>query len=218
MPKGHLSFGLVAIGTNVLVQTEDAANQTTVKMVPRLLEKIPRHDTRNSYQSEGACFHYSVENEIIYLCIGDQDLQRRIAFAFLEDVKEKFCKKYSEPGKKYPNKDKLTNCADFKGTLSGLLHTYNTNPDVDKINKVKDQIEEVKGVMMENIDAIIGRGEKIDQIVDKTQQLNDSAVVFKKSATKLKTQMKWRNIKLIIIGVVIVVIIILIIVLIVALP
>jgi hypothetical protein len=39
-------------------------------------------------------FHYVVEKGIIYLCITDKGFPRRQAFAFLEDVKQRFEKAY----------------------------------------------------------------------------------------------------------------------------
>lgn len=32
-------------------------------------------------------FHYVVEDQIIYLCMTDNDLKRRVPFMFLEDMK-----------------------------------------------------------------------------------------------------------------------------------
>ncbi|KAL5823360.1 hypothetical protein ACOSQ4_021260 [Xanthoceras sorbifolium] len=37
--------------------------------------------------------------------------------------------------------------------------------------KVKAQVSEVKGVMMENIEKVLDRGEKIELLVDKTENL-----------------------------------------------
>jgi vesicle-associated membrane protein 7 len=40
------------------------------------------------------------------------------------------------------------------------------------------------------------RGEKIELLVDKTENLNAQAVKFKKSSTQLKQAMWWKNAKL----------------------
>ncbi len=39
-------------------------------------------------------FHYIVENNITYLCLTDEAEKRRIAFAFLDDIKERFLATY----------------------------------------------------------------------------------------------------------------------------
>ena len=39
-------------------------------------------------------FHYVVENNITYLCLTDEAEKRRIAFGFLDDIKERFLATY----------------------------------------------------------------------------------------------------------------------------
>jgi hypothetical protein len=50
---------------------------------------------------------------------------------------------------------------------------------------VQAQIDEVKDVMLENIDRVLERGEKIELLVDKTARLNEHAVKFEKSVRSL---------------------------------
>jgi hypothetical protein len=47
--------------------------------------------------------------------------------------------------------------------------------EVSKLAKVKAQVSEVKGIMMENIDKAIDRGQQIDVLVSRTEQLHDQA-------------------------------------------
>jgi vesicle-associated membrane protein 7 len=60
---------------------------------------------------------------------------------------------------------------------------YNTNPSSDNINKVQAQIDTVKDVMIENIDRVLERGERIELLVDKTDRLNQQAFKFEKSVS-----------------------------------
>ena len=47
------------------------------------------------------------------------------------------------------------------------------------------QIEIVKDVMVENIEKVLERGEKIELLVDKTDRLNQQAFKFEKSVSEL---------------------------------
>lgn len=58
---------------------------------------------------------------------------------------------------------------------------YNNNPTSDNIARVQAQIDEVKDVMLENIDRVLERGERIELLVDKTDKLNQQAFKFEKS-------------------------------------
>lgn len=50
--------------------------------------------------------------------------------------------------------------------------------------------------MVENIEKVLQRGEKIELLVDKTDQLNQSAFKFKKQAKQVKNVMWWKNVKI----------------------
>jgi vesicle-associated membrane protein 7 len=48
---------------------------------------------------------------------------------------------------------------------------------------VQAQIDTVKDVMIENIDRVLERGERIELLVDKTDRLNQQAFKFEKSVS-----------------------------------
>jgi hypothetical protein len=55
---------------------------------------------------------------------------------------------------------------------------------------------QVKSVMVENIDKVLERGEKIELLVDKTDALQGDAFRFKKQSRRLKQAMWLKNAKL----------------------
>lgn len=71
--------------------------------------------------------------------------------------------------------------------------------------QVKAQVSEVKGVMMENIEKVLDRGEKIELLVDKTENLRDQAQDFRSTGTQLRRKMWLQNmkVKLIVLGIII---------------
>ena len=75
---------------------------------------------------------------------------------------------------------------DFSPVLKRQMEYYNGDPSADKITKVKGELEEVKGVMVENIEKVLERGEKIELLVDKTDRLNQTAFKFEKTSKQLK--------------------------------
>jgi vesicle-associated membrane protein 7 len=87
------------------------------------------------------------------------------------------------------------------------MNYYSNDPAADKISKVKGEIDEVKSVMVTNIEQVLARGEKIELLVDKTENLNQQAFKFKRQSRDLKNSMWWKNVKLMIIIFVIVVLV-----------
>ena len=71
----------------------------------------------------------------------------------------------------------------------------NAGSNVDGLSAVKNQIEDVKSVMVENIEKVLERGEKIELLVDKTDRLNQQAFQFVSNSKKLRTAMWWKNVR-----------------------
>jgi len=76
----------------------------------------------------------------------------------------------------------------------------------DKAAKVKAQIDEVKGIMIENLESLLERGERIETLQEKTHEMDQESYKFQRGATKLKRHMWYKNFKmwLLLIGVVLV--------------
>uniref|UniRef100_A0A1A8LDJ3 Vesicle-associated membrane protein 8 (Endobrevin) n=2 Tax=Nothobranchius TaxID=28779 RepID=A0A1A8LDJ3_9TELE len=86
-------------------------------------------------------------------------------------------------------------------------------PPKDKVQDLKNQVDGVKDIMTQNVDRILARGERLDDLMGKSEDLQAGAQTFKQSAGKVARAYWWKNVKLIVVIVVIVVIIILVIVL-----
>jgi vesicle-associated membrane protein 7 len=169
-----------------------------------LLDKIPREDGRMTYVYDEYVFHYIVERGICYLCMSDEKNKHRIPFAFLQEVKEQFVNKY---GNEVPQTSiAFSMNEEFSPFIQQKMDYYNSDEAdraIDNIGAVKSQIEDVKGVMVQNIEKVLERGEKIELLVDKTDRLNQQAFRFESSSRQLRKAMWWKQMRCyVIIGVV----------------
>ncbi|XP_068594515.1 vesicle-associated membrane protein 8 [Brachionichthys hirsutus] len=83
----------------------------------------------------------------------------------------------------------------------------------DKVQALKDQVDGVKTIMTQNVDRILARGERLDDLMDKSEDLQAGAQHFKQTSQKVARSYWWKNVKLIVVIVIIVLIIVLIIIL-----
>ncbi|KAK2837718.1 hypothetical protein Q5P01_014930 [Channa striata] len=83
----------------------------------------------------------------------------------------------------------------------------------DKVQALKDQVDGVKNIMTENVDRILARGERLDDLMGKSEDLQAGAQHFKQTSQKVARTYWWKNVKMIVVIVVIVLIIVLIIIL-----
>lgn len=55
---------------------------------------------------------------------------------------------------------------------------------VDRITKVERSLDETKAVLHKTIEAVLARGEKLDELVDKSDELSRTSKAFYKEARK----------------------------------
>lgn len=185
-------YGLVSRQRTVLAEyTATSGNFPTVTRV--LLAKIPTTDGKMTLVYDNYVFHYVVEGGICYMCMSDETDRHRVPYAFLRDVQESFVQRY---GTEAP----LTAIAfsfneEFSRIIQERMDYYNSGGSADNIDQVKSQIEDVKGVMVQNIEKVLERGEKIELLVDKTDRLNQQAFKFEASSRNLRRQLYWRKMR-----------------------
>ncbi|CAM9565381.1 unnamed protein product [Ascophyllum nodosum] len=184
-------YALIARGKAVLAEfTATAGNFPTVTRV--LLNRIPAEATRMSYVWDAHVFHYIVENGVTFLCMADEQSRRRIPFAFLEDIKARFIERY---GPSIQTAPAFSMNAEFAPVLQRRMDAFNCNPPGDSLQGVRSQIEDVRAGMLENVERVLERGEKIELLVDKTDQLNQQAFRFDRASRNLRRTMYWRKVK-----------------------
>lgn len=75
----------------------------------------------------------------------------------------------------------------------------------DAITRAQSEIDDVKGIMTQNIERVLDRGERLDLLVDKTDRLGGSARDFRFRSKGLRRRMWWKNVRLMALLIVVVV-------------
>lgn len=181
------------------IVAEDKVSTEQHSVIGKMLDRLPRHDTKVSYQYDSLTFHFLIENEIVYACISTTSYEMRAIYGFLAKVKDSFKTKFAGSKNRYPKPQELTQvvCSSFSHTLRELTKEFNTNPTQDKFSQIKDEIKSTQQVMLENLDNVIGRGEKIDNLCDRTTLLQQEAQGFHSGARGVKRALMKHNLILI---------------------
>ncbi|CAN1282103.1 Putative vesicle-associated membrane protein 726 [Linum perenne] len=202
MGQKPLIYAFVARGTVVLAEyTEFSGNFNSIAF--QCLQKLPATNNKFTYNCDGHTFNYLVDNGY------NESAGRQVPMAFLERIKEDFMTKYG--GGKATTATANSLNKEFGPKLKEHMQYCVDHPEeISKLAKVKAQVSEVKGVMMENIEKVLDRGEKIELLVDKTENLHQQAQDFKSTGTKIRRKMWLQNmkIKLIVLGIIVALILI----------
>lgn len=159
------------------------------------LQKLPATNNKFTYNCDGHTFNYLVDNGFTYCVVAAESVGRQIPIAYLERIKEDFTNRYGGGKAAIAVANSLKK--EFGPKLKEQMQYCMDHPEeVSKLAKVKAQVSEVKGVMMENIDKVLDRGVKIELLVDKTENLHSQAQDFRQIGTQIKRKMWWQNMKI----------------------
>ncbi|KAG6530920.1 hypothetical protein ZIOFF_004687 [Zingiber officinale] len=117
----------------------------------------------------------------------------RIPFAFLEDIHGRFVKTYGRACHTAPAYGMND---EFSRVLSQQIDYYSSDPNADRMNRIKGEMSQVRNVMIENIDKVLERGDRLELLVDKTANMQGNTIRFRKQARRFRNTVWWRNIKL----------------------
>merc|ERR1712224_1063079 len=126
---------------------------------------------------------------LCFLCIADKEMGRRIPFAFLEEAVSTFQRKHEASRLKDATDERL--CSDyqaFKDDMCSIMQRCNS-PDADRILAMQHKVKDINDKVMSALEELLNRGEKIEDLVKRTESLAIEAVSFRRSASSLEREM-----------------------------
>lgn len=142
-------------------------------------------------------FHVLHVDLVFYVCLSDDSQARKqaINFSFLDQVHQEFSSQYASHKIKRANAYSMEKS--FSPQLRSIMHHYNTNHSSmgrdQNVEALHAQVDDLKAVMGRNINIMLNRGEKLDDMVEQSEMLMDEANVFKKTSKDLKNTVWWQN-------------------------
>lgn len=216
-PATPLLYSCIAYHTTILTEhtTTSASSAQTSNLANIILPKIS-HDSpqKLTYTHNDNFIHYIADSStssasdspsaagLTYLVVAKADAGQRIPFAFLLEAKKRFLSQYA-PAKTQFSSLPAYGAGAFNSTLRQLM--ISSRQGSDAFSSVQNEIESVRGIMTENIERVLERGERIDLLVDKTDRLGGSARDFRVRSRGLRRQMWWKNKRLMVLLVVVVI-------------
>ncbi|KAG1331700.1 vesicle-associated membrane protein [Cocos nucifera] len=205
MSTQPLIYSFVAKGTVVLAEhTSFSGNFNTIAI--QCLQKLPPNSNKFTYSCDGHMFNFLVDTGFVFLVVTDESIGRSVPFVFLERVKDDFMQRYrsgiNDGGSHTLADDDDDDLFEDRFSVAYSLdrefgprlkehmqYCINHPEEMGKLSKLKTQITEVKGIMMDNIERVLDRGEKIELLVDKTESLQFQADSFQRQGRQLRRKM-----------------------------
>lgn len=188
-----LIYSSVSRGTTTLA--EYAAFSGNFSSVAKdFLEKAGKNDGKFTYSVDGHTFNFLTRAGLTYLVVADEAYGRAIPSAFLDKMAAEFTAKYAD---KAAQAKEFSLSPSYGKQLKQMMeHATQFPEEYSKVANVQRKVDEVKGIMTENIDKMLARGEKLELLSERTDNLVFEANRFVRTGKTLRRQMWWQNCKM----------------------
>lgn len=129
-------------------------------------------------EQEYMCHCYVRSDSLAGVLISDHEYPQRVSYTLLSKVLDDFTAMHSSatwPG--------ATNGLSFP-QLDGVLAKYQNPEEADAMTKVQKDLDDTKVILHSTIEAVLERGEKLDDLVEKSEGLSMQSKTFYKTAKK----------------------------------
>ncbi|ORC89543.1 vesicule-associated membrane protein [Trypanosoma theileri] len=137
-------------------------------------------------------YHILSDNELAFALLGGKDVSRRQGHAALDEVAKTFRKMFVENVSKLNPKSVDVFVKPYRDVM---LRMSESGDSEDKVKRVKKAVEEVKDLALDNVERVIQRGQRIDDIVQTTEDLQFQAQGFQRSSRDLRQQLWWNSVR-----------------------
>ena len=118
---------------------------------------------------------------------------KRIPFAFLADVKTRALAHYGLQTLQQSIAFSIN--AEMAPLLASRMKYFNS-PSADKLTSMQASIDGVRDNMVANVERILERGERVELLVDKSENLSQQAFRFERSSNTLRATMRRQRMRM----------------------
>jgi len=141
-----------------------------------IIERTQFGQRQSVKEREYMCHSYVRNDGLSALLVSDDDYPTRVAFTVLSKVCDEFIDKT-------PKDQWLTSLY----SLEGVLEKYQNPKDADAMTRVQAELDETKVILHNTMESLMQRGEKLDDLVSKSDELSDQSKYFYKQAKKVNS-------------------------------
>ncbi|CAB4061278.1 YKT6 [Lepeophtheirus salmonis] len=149
-----------------------------------LLQKILAERTSNNSrqsvkEAEYMCHVFVREDGLTAVCLSDYEYPTRVAHTLLTKILEDFSAQV--PRSEWSGRKEVSG---FNGPLDVHLKKFQVPEQADSMSRLQNELDETKIILHGTIESVLDRGEKLDDLIQKSEGLSMHSKAFYKSARK----------------------------------
>lgn len=144
-----------------------------------LVERSHQSSRQSVREQEYMCHVYVRADNLAGVVISDHEYPQRVAHTLITKVLDDFTE--NVPPQIWPTGNPET--VRFTG-LDAMLARYQNPKEADAMTKIQSDLDETKIILHNTIQSVLERGEKLDDLVSKSEDLSLQSKTFYKTARK----------------------------------
>ncbi|CAK9437139.1 uncharacterized protein LODBEIA_P15490 [Lodderomyces beijingensis] len=146
----------------------------------------PNSEPQATIESGDYNIHYLISQNIVYICICKKSYPRKLAFSYLSEVASEF---YNSHGH-----DALAPTArpfgfsSFDNFLNKTKKIYQDQRAQSNLDKLNNDLADVKKVMTKNIEDLLYRGDSLDKMSDLSSSLKQDSLKYRRRAQRINLE------------------------------
>merc|ERR1712142_96539 len=144
-----------------------------------LVERTSIGARQSVKEAEYMCHVFVRGDRLAVVCVSDHEYPPRVAHTMMQRVSEDFAGQIKPP--EWKNGQEV---GGFNGQLEVYLNKFQDSTQSDAMSRLQNDLDETKIVLHSTIEAVLQRGEKLDDLVDKSEALSMQSKAFYKTARK----------------------------------
>lgn len=144
-----------------------------------LAERTAAMSRQSVKEAEYMCHCYVRSDNLVGVCLSDHDYPHRVAHSLISKMLDDFAGQIA--------RSEWTSGMEvqgFNGSLDIYMKKYQQPETADPMTKVQNELDETKIILHNTIAAVLDRGEKLDDLVAKSEGLSLQSKTFYKTAKK----------------------------------
>ncbi|XP_064421675.1 synaptobrevin homolog YKT6 [Latimeria chalumnae] len=144
-----------------------------------IVERSQKGSRASVKEQEYLCHIYVRNDALAGVVIADNEYPSRVCFTLLEKVLDEFSKQVDAIDWPSGSPSNINYTA-----LDGYLAKYQNPREADPMSKVQAELDETKIILHNTMESLLERGEKLDDLVSKSEVLGAQSKTFYKTARK----------------------------------
>lgn len=195
MPKmtqlARISDGLPLAASMEEEKDQKAELEDWKSQAKKIVRQIgPGSPSKLSIDIGSSFFHYLTHGGVCYLTLTDRGYPKRLAFNYLEELQQEFDTRYNG---QVEGASRPYAFIKFDPFIQKTRRLYVDTRTQRNLNKLNEDLNDVQRIMTQNIQDVLGRGERLDSVVSKSSDLRNASSKYAKDARYLNTQVMLRK-------------------------